>query len=191
MTMDDNNGYGPQPFASATYTPAGQLNTLSWGQWTETDTYNSLNQLTNQSIPNIFEGNANFGLSYNYSSTQNNGRIVSSSDAYTGENTSYTYDVVLPGKNPLSDTTTSLAAMGLSVGVACALSNVAGGVRRGIALMGAGAVLVALAVFTVRLIGFWHDGHGAQSFGSATYTAAGKSTSYRGDRSRRPTRTTA
>jgi len=29
---------------------------------------------------------------YNYSATQNSGRIVSSADAVTGENVSYTYD---------------------------------------------------------------------------------------------------
>ena len=31
-------------------------------------------------------------MTYTYSATQNNGRIVSSSDAVTGENVSYTYD---------------------------------------------------------------------------------------------------
>jgi len=31
-------------------------------------------------------------MTYNYSATQNNGRIVSSADAVTGENVSYTYD---------------------------------------------------------------------------------------------------
>jgi len=49
MTMD--NGYGPQPFASATYTPAGQLSTLSYGAGTETRNYNSLMQMTSQSVP--------------------------------------------------------------------------------------------------------------------------------------------
>jgi hypothetical protein len=48
MTMDDQNGNGPQPFASATYTPAGQLQTLSYGVGTETRTYNNLLQLTSQ-----------------------------------------------------------------------------------------------------------------------------------------------
>jgi YD repeat-containing protein len=31
-------------------------------------------------------------MTYNYASTKNNGRIVSSVDAVTGENVSYTYD---------------------------------------------------------------------------------------------------
>ena len=33
-------------------------------------------------------------MTYNYSATQNNGRIVSSSDAVTGETVSYTYDAL-------------------------------------------------------------------------------------------------
>jgi YD repeat-containing protein len=32
MTMDQQTGYGPQPFASATYTAAGQLQTLSYSR---------------------------------------------------------------------------------------------------------------------------------------------------------------
>ena len=48
-------------------------------------------QLTNMtsSAPS---GIQSLNMTYNFSSTQNNGRIVSSSDAVTGENVSYTYD---------------------------------------------------------------------------------------------------
>ncbi|HEX3742659.1 MAG TPA: hypothetical protein VHW09_01960, partial [Bryobacteraceae bacterium] len=42
MTMDDQDGHGPQPFASATYTPAGQVDHLSWAGYTEVRTYNNL-----------------------------------------------------------------------------------------------------------------------------------------------------
>src|SRR5580658_7925463 len=98
MTMDDQNGNGPQPFASATYTAAGQLYQLSYGIGTETRTYNSLMQLTNQSIPGVLN------MTYNYSSSQNNGRITSSADGITGENTSYTYD----GLNRLTAASNSL-----------------------------------------------------------------------------------
>jgi len=35
MTMDDRNGQGPQPFASTSYYATGQLNTLSWGGYTD------------------------------------------------------------------------------------------------------------------------------------------------------------
>ena len=35
---------------------------------------------------------AQVNMTYNFSATQNNGRIVSSADGVTGENVSYTYD---------------------------------------------------------------------------------------------------
>jgi YD repeat-containing protein len=88
MTMDDRNGYGPQPFASATYTPAGQLYQLSYGLGTETRTYNSMMQLITQSLPGYLN------MTYYYSATQNNGRISSSVDGITGEGTWYTYDAL-------------------------------------------------------------------------------------------------
>jgi YD repeat-containing protein len=75
-------------FATATYYPAGQLYQLSYGGLTETDTYNSMMQLINQYIPNYLN------MNHNYSPTQNNGRITSSVDYATGENTSYTYDAL-------------------------------------------------------------------------------------------------
>src|SRR5208283_5810372 len=86
MTMDDQDGYGPQPYASATYTPAGQLSTLSDGIGTETRQYNSLMQLTSQSGP--------LSMTYTYAAGQNNGRIINSQDGTTGENTNYTYDAL-------------------------------------------------------------------------------------------------
>src|ERR1700683_348077 len=88
MTMCPQNGNGPQPFASGTYYPSGQLYTLSWGGYGETRTYNSLMQLTNQSVPGALN------MTYNYSATQNNGRITGSVDGITGENTTYTYDAL-------------------------------------------------------------------------------------------------
>jgi len=74
--------------ATATYNPAGQISTLTWGPWGETDTYNSLNQLISQYVPNAFN------TAYTYSPTQNNGRIVGSMDDATGESASYTYDAL-------------------------------------------------------------------------------------------------
>ena len=55
---------------------------------TETRTYNSLGQLISQVVPNYLN------MTYNYSATQNNGRITSSADGMTGENTTYTYDAL-------------------------------------------------------------------------------------------------
>jgi len=81
MTMDDQNGQGPQPFAAPRTMRRGQLYTLQVEGWTETRTYNSLMQLINQSVPTTLN------MTYNYSATLNNGRITSSVDGVTGENT--------------------------------------------------------------------------------------------------------
>ena len=88
MTMDDGDGNGPQPFASATYTTAGQLFQLSYGGATETRNYNSLLQLTSQSVPGYLN------MTYTYAPGQNNGRIIGSLDGITGENTTYSYDAL-------------------------------------------------------------------------------------------------
>jgi len=95
MTWDSGNG--PQPYASATYGPAGQMLTLSYGAGTETRQYNSLLQLTSQSVPGYLN------MTYNYPAGQNNGRIVGSVDGVTGESTTYTYDAL----NRLSSATAS------------------------------------------------------------------------------------
>jgi RHS repeat-associated protein len=86
MTWD--SGSGPQPYASATYGPAGQMLTLSYGAGTETRTYNSLLQLTSQVVPGYLN------MTYNYSPSGNNGRITSSVDGVTGESTTYSYDTL-------------------------------------------------------------------------------------------------
>jgi len=48
-------------------------------------------QLTN-TTSTTSSGAQSLNMTYNFSTTQNNGRIVSSADAVTGENVSYTYD---------------------------------------------------------------------------------------------------
>jgi RHS repeat-associated protein len=75
------------PLANASYNFAGQLTMLNYpgGFGQETRGYNSLMQLTSIASSKI-------SMTYNFSATQNNGRIVSSADAVTGENVSYTYD---------------------------------------------------------------------------------------------------
>jgi RHS repeat-associated protein len=84
------------PLASASYNLAGQLTALNYdryGSWqqTESHTYNATMQLTNitSSAPS---GIQSLNMTYNFSATQNNGRIVSAVDAVTGESVSYTYD---------------------------------------------------------------------------------------------------
>jgi RHS repeat-associated protein len=86
MTEMTSNG---NAFATASYTAAGQLYQLSYGGMTETRTYNPMMQLITQSVPGYLN------MTYNYSTTgQNNGRITSSVDGVTGENTAYAYDLL-------------------------------------------------------------------------------------------------
>ncbi|MGC1453046.1 MAG: RHS repeat-associated core domain-containing protein, partial [Candidatus Sulfotelmatobacter sp.] len=77
----------PATLASASYNLVGQLTGLNYsgGFGQETRGYNSMLQLTSIASPQV-------NMTYTYSATQNNGLIVSSSDAVTGENVGYTYD---------------------------------------------------------------------------------------------------
>ena len=88
MTEDLQDGNGPQGVATAGYGPAGQLLNLSYFGVSETRTYNSLLQLTRMTATGLMD------MQYNYSATQNNGRITSSNDYVTGENVSYSYDAL-------------------------------------------------------------------------------------------------
>jgi RHS repeat-associated protein len=92
MTEDLQNGSGPQPAASAGYGPAGEMVNLSYFGVNETRTYNSLLQLTRMTA-NLWGANV-MDMQYNYSATQNNGRISISNDYVTGENVTYGYDAV-------------------------------------------------------------------------------------------------
>ncbi|MBV8842251.1 MAG: RHS repeat-associated core domain-containing protein, partial [Bryobacterales bacterium] len=72
--------------ASASYGAGGQLLSLSGGSWgTETRTYNSLQQLTQLTSPV-------WNMQYNFSPSQNSGKILSQSVLISGEQISYTYD---------------------------------------------------------------------------------------------------
>ena len=88
-----DNGGGPQTAATATYGPAGELLSLVQGSYlSETRTYNNLLQVTRMTATAY--GQAVMDMQYNYSATQNNGRIVGSNDYVTGENVSYSYDAL-------------------------------------------------------------------------------------------------
>ena len=67
------------------------MGAYGWFQ-TPSDTYNSMLQLTNIASSSPYPSGAQLNMTYAYSTTQNNGRIVSSVDAVSGENVSYTYD---------------------------------------------------------------------------------------------------
>jgi len=95
-----------QLIQSASYGPAGELTQIYGAMWgTENRSYNVMKQLTQlTSTPN--NSGTGVSMSYNYSATQNNGKIVSDSDASysydslnrlasaagSGWNQSYTYD---------------------------------------------------------------------------------------------------
>jgi len=74
---------------SATYDLANRLIGLT-GNLTETREYNVIGQLT-QITSSAYAGGS-LNVTYNYSSTQNNGKIVSQVDNISGEQVLYTYD---------------------------------------------------------------------------------------------------
>jgi RHS repeat-associated protein len=99
--MTENPGWGgQQSMASATLGPAGQLTALWYNLFNggiainEAISYNNLLQVTRMTATNALSQQTLMDVLYNFSSTQNNGRIVSSADNVTGENVSYTYDAL-------------------------------------------------------------------------------------------------
>jgi len=71
--------------SSTTYGPAGELQAMSGSWGSEARSYNAMLQMTALSSGSL-------SLAYNYSSTQNNGKITSQHDYVSGEDISYTYD---------------------------------------------------------------------------------------------------
>jgi RHS repeat-associated protein len=67
--------------SGVTYNAAGQMTQMG----NESRTYNVMGQLTNVH-------NGTFNITYNYSATQNNGKITSQVDNLTGEQVTYAYD---------------------------------------------------------------------------------------------------
>jgi hypothetical protein len=53
--------------------------------WTESRTYNILNQLTRQTVSGVFD------QEYNFSATQNNGKLTGSFDHIASQQVSYSY----------------------------------------------------------------------------------------------------
>jgi RHS repeat-associated protein len=99
--MTENPGWGgQQSMASATLGPAGQLTALSYFLYSnymginEAISYNNLLQPTRMTAKDQNSGQTYMDVLYHFSSTQNNGRIVSSTDNVTSENVSYTYDAL-------------------------------------------------------------------------------------------------
>jgi RHS repeat-associated protein len=83
----NNNNYG---VTSAAYTAAGQLQSMAGtygGYGGQSFTYNAMLQLTQVTAPGI-------NVEYNYSSNQNNGKIISQVDMISGEQVNFTYDAL-------------------------------------------------------------------------------------------------
>ncbi len=83
--------------SNATYSPAGQLLTMTGTYYTginETRSYNSIGQLTNISscVNSYGTCTPTLNAQYNYSATQNNGKNTSQTDGLSGEQVTYTYD---------------------------------------------------------------------------------------------------
>ncbi|HZU29040.1 MAG TPA: RHS repeat-associated core domain-containing protein [Bryobacteraceae bacterium] len=74
------------------YAPDNQLTQIArWNgsaYWTESRTYNNLNQLTRQTVSGVFD------QEYDFSGTQNNGKLTGSYDHIAAQQVSYTYDVL-------------------------------------------------------------------------------------------------
>jgi RHS repeat-associated protein len=76
---------GATTVSSATYGPSNEMLTLATGAFSETRTYNANVQL-------VTLASGGYSFQYNYSSTQNNGRIQSMTDSISGETITYQYD---------------------------------------------------------------------------------------------------
>jgi RHS repeat-associated protein len=79
--MTETAPYNLPVLSGVTYNAAGQMTQMG----SETRSYNVMGQLTN-----VHSGSMN--ITYNYSATQNNGKITSQVDNLTGEQVTYAYD---------------------------------------------------------------------------------------------------
>jgi RHS repeat-associated protein len=103
--VDSFNNPITTPVASATLGPAGELLTLQYEDPTQYNPIPVYESFQYNALLQVISMNAypQMSMYYNYSSTQNNGRIASSNDYVTGEVVAYTYDSL----NRLSSATSS------------------------------------------------------------------------------------
>jgi RHS repeat-associated protein len=92
---------------TATYGVAGEMTGLSYFGFSETRTYNSMLQMTQQTVTN--GGTTVMDMQYRFDTTgHNNGRMVSSVDGVSGETVNYEYDAL----NRLSSAAATSGAWG-------------------------------------------------------------------------------
>ncbi len=87
-----NVGGSFQMVTGTTYDPANRLLSISGNVLNETREYNTMGQLT-QIVSSAVSGSS-LNITYNYSSTQNNGKITSQTDNISGEQVVYAYDAL-------------------------------------------------------------------------------------------------
>ncbi len=91
-TMKDQNN--TQLVSGVTYGAAGQMLSLSGTVISETRVYNSNLQLTELTSGNTGQMGSAYHFKYNYSATQNDGRVFSITDVASGETIIYQYDTL-------------------------------------------------------------------------------------------------
>jgi len=83
------NGYASDgTVATAAYGTAGEMTSLSHDGYNESRTYNSLLQLSRQTVPGVFD------MEYVFPGGANNGQISSTIDHISGQQVNYTYDAL-------------------------------------------------------------------------------------------------
>ena len=95
---------GNATVATASYGVAGEMLGLSYFGYNETRSYNSLLQMTQQTVSGMMD------MQYLYAAGSNNGRITQAIDGIAGETVSYTYDAL----NRLSGATAGTWGQGFS-----------------------------------------------------------------------------
>ncbi len=91
-TMKDQNN--TQLVSGVTYGVAGQMLSLSGTVISETRVYNSNLQLVELTSGNTGQMGSAYHFKYNYSATQNDGRVSSITDVASGETITYQYDTL-------------------------------------------------------------------------------------------------
>jgi RHS repeat-associated protein len=89
-----NVGTSTQMVTGTTYDPANRLLSISGNVLSETREYNTMGQLRNITSTAYGYPGGNVNITYNYSATQNNGKITSQTDNISAEQVVYAYDAL-------------------------------------------------------------------------------------------------
>jgi len=158
--MVDNQSSPVTWAQSVTYNAADQLTQLTYGSgnYYETRQYNSLLQMTRQTV-----APSHYDVQYGFSATQNNGKVGSTYDSVTGETVSYTYDSL----NRLS------TANANSWGETFAYDGF-GNLTDKTPTGSAPALHVAVNASNNQLVGYGYDANGNMTSGGNSYDVANR-----------------